>query len=391
MLGHSNVFDYEETYGLQTIRDNIDLLTPKLLAAVNEVVVGEGHNIINIKKENLKTRCDSAVTKTDTHYPTDINLLWDAMRKSIVLIGNLSNELEFTTWRQAQSQLNKIHQLYYACSQKSCKAGKDGLFNPNTLNTYDEYLTKSEHLIEKINETLEDFKCINLSVMQHAKIHDIKTWTYDAEYQIGLIVRRIFGGEKIPHHDKIHSLFERHTEWISKGKSGVSQELGLRVAILEDQFGFILSHRIMQNETDEKVPVKIIKDALKQYPNIVSCSFDKGFWTKQNRIDLEEILDIVAMKKKGYSSKENYKYEHSTEFLKGKKGHSAVESAFSALQNHGLNKCCDKGIHRFQRHVGSCIVARNIQKLGRVLINRESEATIRSEKIKAGLAKKKSA
>jgi len=32
-------------------------------------------------------------------------------------------------------------------------------------------------------------------------------------------------GETIPHNEKVFSIFEEHTEWISKGKAGVSQEL----------------------------------------------------------------------------------------------------------------------------------------------------------------------
>ena len=47
--------------------------------------------------------------------------------------------------------------------------------------------------------------------------------------------------ESIPHEEKVFSVFEEHTEWIAKGKAGVPVELGLRVAIVECQFGFILS------------------------------------------------------------------------------------------------------------------------------------------------------
>ena len=39
-------------------------------------------------------------------------------------------------------------------------------------------------------------------------------------------------GEKIPHKEKVLSVFQPHTEWINKGKAGVPVELGLRVAVL---------------------------------------------------------------------------------------------------------------------------------------------------------------
>ncbi|MBT7087626.1 ISNCY family transposase [bacterium] len=390
MLGHSDFVTYKR-YGLQTIKDNASLLTEELLMAINYVIVSEAHKIVNPQNIVLKTRCDSAVTPTNVHFPTDASLLWDAMRKSIILTGRLFEDLDLTAWRQYNHNLNVIHRKYYSCAQHKQKKDEDGIFTTKTLDIYDQYLSQTEKIITKINISLNTLDLSNISVCQSVTIGIIKGYINDAEYQKGLIVRRIFGGETIQNKDKIHSIFERHTEWICKGKAGISQELGIRIAILEDQFGFILSHRVMQEETDDKVPVEIIKNALNHYPNISSCSFDKGFWSPENRIKLEDLLDVVAMKKKGYSSKANYEYEHSEEFLEAKKGHSAVESAFNGLQNSGLDKCPDRGIKNYKKYIALAIVAKNIQKLGKVLINQENEVINRSIKIKEGLAKKNAA
>lgn len=61
-----------------------------------------------------------------------------------------------------------------------------------------------------------------------------------------------------PHAEKVFSVFEPHTERISKGKAGVPVELGLRVCVLEDQFGFILHHRVMCRETDDQVAMPMV-------------------------------------------------------------------------------------------------------------------------------------
>ena len=46
-----------------------------------------GMKIVGMKPgEKLNASCDSFVLETDVHYPTDINLLWDAMRKMILSI-----------------------------------------------------------------------------------------------------------------------------------------------------------------------------------------------------------------------------------------------------------------------------------------------------------------
>lgn len=49
MIGHG-FFDRQE-YKLQTIKDNVSLLTPELLADINQVVVAEGHEAVGKKKK----------------------------------------------------------------------------------------------------------------------------------------------------------------------------------------------------------------------------------------------------------------------------------------------------------------------------------------------------
>lgn len=49
MLGHSSWEDDHE-YKLQTIKDNVSLLTPDLLVAINTVVVEAGHNLVKKKR-----------------------------------------------------------------------------------------------------------------------------------------------------------------------------------------------------------------------------------------------------------------------------------------------------------------------------------------------------
>ncbi len=42
MLGHG-IFDDDVEYALQTIKDNIGLLTPEILDEINQIVVAAGH------------------------------------------------------------------------------------------------------------------------------------------------------------------------------------------------------------------------------------------------------------------------------------------------------------------------------------------------------------
>ena len=79
-------------------------------------------------------------------------------------------------------------------------------------------------------------------------LEELRYYIAHGNHQIDLIYRRVILHETIPHKDKVFSIFEPHTEWICKGKAGVPVELGLRVCVLQDQFGFTLHHRVMQGK-----------------------------------------------------------------------------------------------------------------------------------------------
>ena len=53
--------------------------------------------------------------------------------------------------------------------------------------------------------------------------------------------------------------------------------------------------------------------------------------------------------------------------------HSAVESAINALESHGLDVCPDHGIVGFKRYVALAVVARNVQRLGAILRQQETD------------------
>ena len=133
-----------------------------------------------------------------------------------------------------------------------------------------------------------------------------------------------------PHAEKVFSFFEPHTEWISKGKAGVPVEFGIRVCVLQDQFGFTLHHQVMVRQTDDKVTVPMAEEAKKRFPELTQVSYDKGFWSPDNLVKLEAFLDLAILPKKGKLSAEDKRRETHPEFIRARKKHSAVESDINA-------------------------------------------------------------
>ena len=380
MLGHGDFDDGE--YPLQTIKDNVSLLSEELLKKVNEIVVKCGHELVIKKNDDgvLRGRCDSYVVETDVHYPTDINLLWDAIRKVIVLVARLCVAVGVSEWRQSGYAMRKVKKLYRRAQRLKRSKSKDERKKEQKegqiRDAHREYVDGVEGYVERAKETMGWL--VGEGLVKAADICEIENYIMHAERQIDQIRRRVIGGETIGHEEKVFSIFEPHTEWISKGKAGVPQELGLKVCILEDQYGFILHHMVMQKKGDEEVAVLMVEEAKGKYAELRSCSFDKGFYTPMNRKSLEELLEEVVLPKKGRLSAEEREREGAEDFVEQRRKHSAVESGINALENHGVDRCPDHGIEGFRRYVALGVLGRNLQKLGDIIQQRRLEAERRS-------------
>ena len=125
-----------------------------------------------------------------------------------------------------------------------------------------------------------------------------------------------------------------------------------------------------------------MNETIARFPSLATCSFDKGYHSPENQNVLAEMLDVVALPRKGKRSKKIQEIESSKAFLQAKQKHSAVESAINGLGIHGLDRCPDHGIDAFKRYVALSIVARNLQRIGVILIEQEKKRLERAQKRK---------
>lgn len=384
MLGFT-IFD-DKVLPLQTIKDNVKLFTPEILSLLNTMVVEFGRELSSIPVgESIQARCDSVHVPTDVHFPTDISLLFDALRKIITLLMELQVNFEFSGWRQSQKLIKNLKKLYRKAQKVNHSTSKDEKKQKKQRKLmrgiYKLYIDLASSLVERAKSSLKNLDS-SMKPSLPASILSIENFISHADRQIDQITRRIFKDEKIPHPEKVFSIFEEHTEWLCKGKAGVSQVLGLNVCIITDQYGFVLDHKVMQKETDSDIAVEIVKNAKAKFPNLKSCSFDKGFHSPQNQIDLKRFLDEVYLPKKGKLSEARKLVEYSDDFIEAQKRHSSVEGSIGCLVNHGLNICRDHGILGFKTYIGLAIVARNIHHFGNIIQQKKLRELQKSEKIK---------
>jgi len=375
MLGHSG-WDDGYQYNLQTLKDNLRLFTPAILDRINQEVVRSGHALVKKSaEEGLNARCDSFVVETHVHFPTDTNLLFDAIRKTIETCAELSNANGLTAWRQSAYNIRQFKKSYRHIQRLRHSTSKDPdkkeAKRTEIEQAHEASLELAEGFLERAADTRHylEIGCGILPIFLGA----LDGYITHAERQIDQIRRRVLYGEVIPHQEKVFSIFQPHTEWIVKGKAGVPVELGLRVCVVDDRYGFILHHQVMEKTTDDKIAVSIVKEAKQRFPLLSCVSFDKGFHSASNQTDLAATLDRVVLPKKGRLSVADKAREQDPEFVRLRHGHSAVESAINALEVHGLDRCPDHGIDGFKRYVSLAVVARNIHHLGVVLHRQEKE------------------
>ncbi|MCP3878696.1 MAG: ISNCY family transposase, partial [Sulfitobacter sp.] len=240
MLGHGDWAD-ETQYSVQALKENLRLFTPEILDRINQVVVRAGHRLVKKSPdEGLNIRCDSFVVETDVHHPTDINLLLDAVRKAIEISARLCRDEGLSDWRQSAYNIRQLKKAYRRVQQLNRSKSKDEAKRQERQvqieQAYRDYLELAEEFLARVRETraLLHIGCSLPAVM----LAELAEYIAHGKRQIDQIRRRVLHGERIAHAEKLFSLFEPHTEWINKGKAGVPVELGLRVAVCEDQHGF---------------------------------------------------------------------------------------------------------------------------------------------------------
>jgi len=351
--------------GYQNILDNVTLLDDDTMKKLNEVIVTFGHDVFK-KKETaaLCLKTDSFVVESNVHFPSDYNLLWDCARKCIDTVSAILKKHTGTTgWRKLSDWHRELKSLMRDLGKSTASGGKDKGIRVKQATKC--YLTKANALACKIEKGKKEFPILDYyDLALHVSLDKFLELL---NKHIDLVNRRLILGETIPHQEKMFSIFEEYTEWITKGKQHPNVELGKNMAITTDQFGLIIDYHIMEKETDNQIVLDLAIRVLNKY-KVDTWSFDKGFFCKENKELLMEQITKVIMPKKGKCNKAEREEEITRSFTKMRKKHSAIESNINELEHRGLDRCPDKGYPHFKRYVGLGISAYNLRRIGHKLL-----------------------
>ena len=368
-----SVFGGADEFHHKTLSDNVCHLDAELLDRINEIVIKHGREIFKKNAgEKIAVKTDSYVLETNVHHPTDVNLLWDAGRKCIELSSRLCTQLGLPGWRKDRNWFRRLKNGKRAC-EKTCGGGGANKAE-RVSNAVGSYLEMARELERKVAETKISLVVASLSAGQLLQVAQICYFHEMLVKHIDLVDRRLLQDEEIPHDEKVFSLFEPHTELIKKGKTMPPVEFGHRLLVSTDQYGLVLDYKVMEGGSEKGEIVPAVDRLLARFgeESIGSQSTDKGFSSAKNREELNRRVAVVVMPKVGRRSEADKERENEKPWriLKGK--HCAVESDINGLEHHGLNRCPDKGLNGFKRYVGLGILAYNLHRIGRKLIETQN-------------------
>jgi len=367
----------DERFPRATIHDNISKLSRETLTEISDIVVYEAHTLCPPRAIE-KVRGDSFVVQKNIHYPTDANLIYDGIRKTIQLTARLAEAYSIVGWRQHAHLLSKIKSVIrkiqkVARSKRKNKEEEIKELYKKLINRVHSIIGRSLDTIFTVG-TIQNGSNPFSSLEMDSSISEIFYFLAATQNMCDLARRRVLEDEKIPHSEKVFSFFEPFTELINRGKMPYPIEFGHRVLVIQDSAGFIVHSEVMGiGVTDEKVLVDAMKKLQARFNDkIRAASFDKGFWTPNNLQELSGIVELPCLPKKGKRSKVDQEREGSKEFGKIRKWHPGIESAIHALgSGNGLIVCRDKGDVGYQRYVALAVLGRNLQTLGTILLAKE--------------------
>jgi hypothetical protein len=362
-----------KVFGHQTLRDNVARLDDALLHQVNARLAAAGREVfakkVGAPRAALEVKVDTYVLETDVHFPTDLNLLWDAGRKCVDLIEQYRGPFGYALpgWRKAKAWRRQLKNCERTTSHIVYRGGPNK--EARVQRAVRDYLAVGRALAAKVNASLLDL-CDQPVAGAHWEA--LEYFHRMLAQHLDLVQRRLLQEETIPAHEKVFSLFEPHTEWIQKGKLRPNVELGHRLLIATDQHQLIQDYDepVGQAEVDQSVPVA--DRLLGRYGagSLASLSFDKGFTRAQDRELLSLYVPTVVMPKRGKKNAAETAREHEKKFVTLRRAHSAVESEINSLEHHGLNRCLDVGLAGYRRYVGYGVMSYNLHVIGRELLAR---------------------
>ena len=300
-------------------------------------------------EKGRKIRVDATSVESDIRYPTDSQLLYDAIRVLTRLMRRLSQRQSVAFVDHSRRAKRRWLNIRNSRGERRRKHYQDLLQVAGKTRSYArEAIQSAEAWSDPISQALAHYLDLLERVMDQTQ-------------------RRVLGGEKVPASEKVVSLFEEHTDIIEKGAR--ESIFGHKLYVTIGKSSLILDALLVQgNPADSQQVEPLLRRQCQlygRYPR--QASFDGGFaslnnlkWAKE-----EGVQDVAFAKKCGLTIenmvRSSWVYKQLRRFRAG------IEGCISTAKRvFGLSRCLWKGWTHFQRYVHLSVVSYNLVVLARL-------------------------
>jgi transposase, IS5 family len=360
----------QPSFDWRRLRDNLCLLRPETLEAINHAVVAEGHRLVPQAAE--KVRADSFVVETNIHYPTESSLIRDGLRKVLQVGAALAALLHLKGWRQHRHLYRKVKNLARQIDRLAARKGNG--YQERLQALYRQLLAEAERILLRADELRKKAGKRAADAAVLALDAELETFLGRTRHVCGTARRRVLLGETVPNGDKLFSIFEPHTQLYQRGKAGEPVQFGRLALVYEDGAGFITHiYLLPRAQNDRDVVVEQTRALQKRLQGrLRHASFDRGFHSPENQKALAEIVAHPCLPMPGPVQSARQAEEASVEFRQARQRHPGVESAIHALQSgNGLERCRDRSDRGLSRYLQLGALGRNLHVLGKLLLARD--------------------
>jgi transposase, IS5 family len=344
-----------------------NLIGAETVAALNERAVELARSLKVARGRKL--RVDSTVVETNVHPPTDSRLLGDGvrvisrlLRRAKKLFGEedaarLGKEAFRTRNRSVRGLSQKLHRIALRKGEKAKEELQDAYRKLIVV------ARASCAQAVKIEEVLQKHSDPHAGRLAERLKHFVAL----VERGIDQAVRRVLEGEQVPATEKILSLFEEHTQIITRRKIGKPREFGRKILLDEVEGGIISRYEILEDVGREHphLPesIEAHRRSFGRVPELLAG--DRGLYSVENeRVAHQAGIKRVVLPKSGRASKERQRYEKQRWFRRGFRFRAGIEGRISVLRrSYGLGRCLEHGEEGMGRWVGWGIFVHNLAKI----------------------------
>ena len=321
--------------------------------------------------EDMKrVRQDTTTVETNIHYPTDNSLIWDCIRKSTDLLKALSKEIDINYLNFTKG----AHKVFYDINLSKKKDDKYELFC-NELIIF-------EKVIHEVNKVI-GMKSLCITPKSKKLMKQLENLYVQMNKIYDVTYRRQIEKEDVAVEDKILSIFEPHTDVISKGDREI--KFGHKVNLATGRSNLILGCEVVRgNPSDKSMFQPMLEKLIKDYEVVPrDISTDGGFASFENLRAAKKLGIINIVFNKTVGSLKNQVTSKNME-TRLKKWRSGMEAVISNLKRgYQLRRCKWKGWEHFKANVFWSVIAYNIGVISVYFIKRILKEEIEEVNVRA--------